>query len=143
MFGDQLDNIKERLLKVIDDLIEFTDRIPRPENIISKTDNLYIRPITQEDYLYTRSYARASEILTTNLDNTNEVMRVYNNYLYLLTEGHVVEKWIMAGNHDRREYAVTIDKYRKLYDEVLIKMPYFMRLNMVYVDSTELIEQII
>lgn len=50
----------------------------------------------------------------------------------------VIEKWIGTGNHDRREYAVTIDKYKKLYEEVLEKMPYFMRLNMVYVDSTEL-----
>lgn len=31
-----------------------------------------------------------------------------------------------------------MDKYRKLYDEVLQRMPYFLRLNMVYVDSTEL-----
>lgn len=55
----------------------------------------------------------------------------------MLTENVVIEKWIAAGNHDRREYAVTIDKYKKLYEEVLVKMPYFMRLNMVYVDSTE------
>lgn len=74
----------------------------------------------------------------TNLDNAGEVMRVYNKYLFLLTEGHVVEKWVAAGNHDRREYAVTIDKYRRLYDEVLQRMPYFLRLNMVYIDSTEL-----
>jgi|JI9StandDraft_1071089.scaffolds.fasta_scaffold371560_2 hypothetical protein len=65
-------------------------------------------------------------------------MRVYNKYLFLLTEGITVEKWITAGSHDRREYSVTIDKYRKLYDEVLQRMPYFLRLNMVYIDSTEL-----
>ena len=65
-------------------------------------------------------------------------MRVYNKYLFLLTEGLIVEKWIIAGNHDRREYSVTIDKYHKLYEEVLERMPYFLRLNMVYIDSTEL-----
>lgn len=59
LFCDQLENVKDRLLAVIDQLVEFSERIPRPENIISKTDNLYVRAIGKDDYLYVDSRARA------------------------------------------------------------------------------------
>lgn len=50
----------------------------------------------------------------------------------------MIEKWIMDGNHDRREYSITFQKYYEIYDEIMDKIPFFIRMNMVNVDSGEL-----
>jgi hypothetical protein len=49
-----------------------------------------------------------------------------------------IEDWIENKKHDRREYSLIMTKYRKLYDEIMEQVPFFIRVNMIYVDSSEL-----
>lgn len=56
----------------------------------------------------------------------------------MLVENRVIDKWIIDGKHDRREYSLTFQKYNQLYDDIMDKIPFFIRMNMVNVDSREL-----
>ena len=53
-------------------------------------------------------------------------------------ENRVIDQWILDGGHDRREYAVTFQKYQNIYNEVMENIPSFIRMSMVNVDSSEL-----
>lgn len=56
----------------------------------------------------------------------------------MLVENRVIEKWIIDGGHDRREYSITFQKYESIYEEIMDRIPFFIRMNMVNVDSSEL-----
>lgn len=79
-----------------------------------------------------------SRITRLNIDNTKKCLEIYNKYTFLLNEMKTIEEWIYAGYHDRREYSLTLTKYKELYQEVQIEVPSFIRMNMIYVDSSEL-----
>lgn len=50
-----------------------------------------------------------------NINNTKKSLELFDKYTFLLGEMKVIEEWIYKGNHDRREYALTLAKYRELY----------------------------
>lgn len=54
----------------------------------------------------------------------------------MLVENRVIEKWILDGGHDRREYSITFQKYEQIYDEIMDRIPFFIRMNMANVDSS-------
>jgi hypothetical protein len=54
----------------------------------------------------------------------------------MLVENRVIEKWIIDGGHDRREYSITFQKYESIYEEIMDRIPFFIRMNMVNVDSS-------
>lgn len=56
----------------------------------------------------------------------------------MLVENRVIEKWILDGGHDRREYSITFQKYEQIYDEIMDRIPFFIRMNMANVDSSQL-----
>lgn len=112
--------------------------IPRPENLITKTEKLFLPSISSEDFYFCRIFNETKRIVHRNLENVGRSLEVFNKYKYLLIENRVVDQWIFEGGHDRREYGVTFLKYQDSYDQVMEHIPSFIRMNMVNIDSSEL-----
>ena len=77
-------------------------------------------------------------MIKNNLDNCYLCLNVFNKFKYVLTEVKVIDQWIFEGNHDRREYSITFQKYNDLYDQLFSEIPSFIRMNMINVDSSEM-----
>lgn len=69
--------------------------ITRPENLITKTEKLYLMSIqpTEADYLALRE--RISETVKSNISNTKRCLEIYEKYAYLLSESRRVDDWVL------------------------------------------------
>ena len=112
--------------------------IPRPENLITKTDKHFLPIMEKDDFFYQNMRNELNRILNKNLDNVSQCLNIFNRFKYLLVENRVIDQWILDGGHDRREYAITFQKYLDIYDKVMMEIPSFIRMNMINVDSSEL-----
>ncbi len=134
-----LDDIEAKLVDIVDLIVKFGVDVPRPENLITTTKKLYQMGVPEQyDEEYQQVRREVARIARINIVNTKKSLEIFSKYTFLLSEMKVIEEWIFRGNHDRREYALTFAKYRELYAEVKEEVPSFIRMNMIYVDSSEL-----
>ena len=91
---DNMDEIETKLINIINLMREVTLSIPRPENLITKTDKSYLMNIQadEEDFLLIRN--SVSDIVRRNIANTKKCLLIYEKYGYLLQEAKKIDEWI-------------------------------------------------
>jgi hypothetical protein len=68
------------------------------------------------DHFYVKTRTYITLVVKKNLDNVSKCLDIFNQYRYMLIENRAIEKWILDGKHDRREYSITFQKYYQIYD---------------------------
>jgi len=135
-FTDSLDLIKQELLKLIKIVVETSHNIPRPENSWSRSDKTCLSKVLNDDQVVIQVTDEIEEIIEINIRNIENVVKIYNEYAFLLKE---MEKVLDFCNqkHERKEFQSEILRYQKLSEEVNRQVPFFVRMNMILIDGLD------
>ena len=93
-------------------------------------------PFPLEDQVYISAYNKINSILTKNLAVVSQVLKIYNQYSYILNEKDKVAKFIES-KPKREQYSKMIQNYQELYQQVHSKLPFYINMNMVQVDCVD------
>lgn len=91
---DNLEEIDKKLLDVVDSILDFGQILPRPENLITKTEHLFQFAIPKTDHVYLRVRSTIERVVKRNIDNTRKCLKIYKKYEFLLGQIRVLEQWI-------------------------------------------------
>lgn len=135
-FTDSLDYIKQELLKLVKMVVETSFNIPRPENSWSRSDKNCLSKVPLDDQVVVELTVEIDEIIEGNIRNIENVVKIYNEYAFLLREMDKVHDFCSL-KHERKDFQSEILKYQKLIDEVNRNVPFFVRMNMILIDGLD------
>ena len=135
-FTDGLDFIKQELLKLIKIVVETSHNIPRPENSWSRSDKTCLSKVPLDDQVVIELSQEIEEIIEMNIKNIENVVKIYNEYAFLLKEMEKVQEFC-AQKHERKDFQLEIQKYQKIIEEVNKQVPFFVRMNMILIDGLD------
>lgn len=134
LFNTPLSEIKISLLRIIDMIINVSHNFSRAEISISRSDKSKLWEVLQKDEVVQNVAREIEGIIDANLAAVAKVEDVLEKYAYILTEGEVVDRFCEEINHTRKEYEQMIEKYEKIYQEVMDEVPFFIRMSMINID---------
>lgn len=135
-FTDPLDYIKQELLKLIKMVVETSHNIPRPENSWSRSDKTCLSKVPLNDQVVIEVTEEIEEIIDENIKNIENVVKIYNKFAFLLKEMDKVIEFC-SQKHEIIEFKAIILKYQKIIDEVILQVPFFVRMNMILIDGLD------
>jgi hypothetical protein len=138
IFGDSLEQVGQQLEKVVEEIVQQSQNLPRPENTIARSDKMHLWDVSNEDELVKNAKGEIMEILEHNLNTAEMALRIYDDYLFLLKERPRIEKFCQEDNHTREEYTAEIKKYEDTIKKIRKTMPFEIRMNMFLVDCAAL-----
>ena len=88
IFTTELEKIKEQLLKIIEDIINTSKHFPRPEKgMHSNTKGEQtLSAVKKTDETFRFVYREIEKIIDINFDQIKEVIHIFDEFKFLLTE---------------------------------------------------------
>jgi hypothetical protein len=134
LFNTPLQEIKGLLLQIIEMVYSVSHNFSRAEVTISRSDKNRLWEILEKDEVVQGVTNEIESIIDSNLETIARAEDVLKKYAYLLTEGEVVDRFCRENNHTRKDYEQMIDKYEKIYEQVMNEVPFFIRMSMINID---------
>ena len=134
IFNTPLEEIKSQLLHVVEMVYSVSHNFSRAEVTISRSDKSRLWEILDKDEVVKEVTDEIESIIDSNLNAVAIVEEILEKYAYLLNEGEAVDQFCEEPNHTRKEYEQMIDKYEKIYDQVMAEVPFFIRMSMINID---------
>lgn len=78
----------------MDDIVKQSCSLPRPENTIARSDKTHLWDIQADDEIVLKAKAQISETLRDNLEIVKLALNVYDEYLFVLTEGDRIQEFL-------------------------------------------------
>ena len=138
VFADSLENIKQDLLRIIQDFVETSHQFPRPDNNLARNEKTFISKVEKNDEVVMQVTEEIEGILDENLEIIAKALETYEQYGFLLKENERVKEFIETGGRKRDEFLKELLKYKNLYDEIESNLPFYIRMNLIQIDGVEI-----
>lgn len=141
-FANALGDIRQDLLRIIENIVNVSDKFSRAEINIARSEKVHLWPMTLEDELIQDVFKEVDEIINNNLAVISKVTQVFDNYIFLLTEEERVQQFI-AKEPTREEFRAEIKKYMDAFDSVNHDIPFYIHMPMVMIDCTDVKKELL
>jgi hypothetical protein len=139
VFADDLEEkIQPELENIIDAIVKQSHNLPRPENTIARGDKMHLWTVPDDDEVAEDAKRTVSVIIEENRKVVYECLKVYDDYMWILTEKDRVKEFLKKEPKVRKEYQAQVDKYQATIEEIRLKMPFELRMNMFLIECKDL-----
>ena len=139
VFADDLEEkVQPELENIIDAIVKQSHNLPRPENTIARGDKAHLWTVPDDDEVAEDAKRTISAIIEENRTVVEEALHVYDDYMWILSEGDRVKEFLKIEPKVRKDYQAQVDKYAQTIDEIRLKMPFELRMNMFLVECKDL-----
>jgi len=83
-FANPLVEIRQELLKIIENIVSVSDKFSRAEINIARSEKTHLWQMTLEDELVQNVFTEVDEIINNNLSVISKVTEVFDKYIFLL-----------------------------------------------------------
>ena len=137
-FSDDLETIEKDLTDIVNEIIECSKNVERPDNMfiknVGKHANLW--QITVEDSEVKEMFTEITNIISENLKIISKATDLYKPFEFVMKEKEEIEKFI-AGAPKRDDFKKRIQFYEDKR-ELLNQMPNYLYMNLIKINCTEL-----
>lgn len=139
VFADDLEEkIQPELENIIDAIVKQSHNLPRPENTIARGDKMHLWTVPDDDEVAEDAKRTVSVIIEENRKVVEQALHVYDDYMWILTEGDRVKEFVKIEPKVRKDYQAQVDKYKQTIEEIRLKMPFELRMNMFLIECKDL-----
>jgi len=85
-FANPLLEIRQELLKIIENIVNVSDKFSRAEINIARSEKTHLWPMTLEDELVQDVFKEVDEIINNNIVVISKVTEVFEKYIFLLVK---------------------------------------------------------
>ena len=137
IFENRLHDVQKELLSVVDQIVNQSQSLPRPENTIARADKMHLWAVQKDDEIVKIAKNQIEVIIEQNINVVEKVTSIYDDYVFILKEDARIEKFISEA-HDREEFIQEINKYKATIKRIKDHLPYEIRMNMFSIDCYDL-----
>eukprot|EP01022_Parablepharisma_sp_SALTPOND_P023040 TRINITY_DN476_c0_g1_i1.p1 TRINITY_DN476_c0_g1~~TRINITY_DN476_c0_g1_i1.p1 ORF type:complete len:4333 (+),score=667.47 TRINITY_DN476_c0_g1_i1:7842-20840(+) len=142
-FKEPPHNVETQLMNVVEEVVKQSQSLPRAENMISSGENKQLWRVSMDDVLVKQALTIVGEIIQENLRWAKQVLGLYKEYEYILTEKTRLAKFLADKTKTREDYKEQIAKYVKQKDDIIANLKCEVRMNMFLVDCREINEKLL
>lgn len=73
-FMDLMPDLETKLISVLENIRKFSEMLPRPENLITKTEKLFLPTMPSEDHFFVETRKYVGQVINRNLANVNKCL---------------------------------------------------------------------
>lgn len=84
MFANSLSEIRQELLRIIENIVNVSDKFSRAEVNIARNDKTQLWPMTLEDEVIQNVFMEVDDIINNNCNAAAKVTEVFDKYIFLL-----------------------------------------------------------
>eukprot|EP00826_Nyctotherus_ovalis_P016812 TRINITY_DN14894_c0_g1_i14.p1 TRINITY_DN14894_c0_g1~~TRINITY_DN14894_c0_g1_i14.p1 ORF type:complete len:456 (+),score=171.78 TRINITY_DN14894_c0_g1_i14:115-1482(+) len=132
-FKDSPEKVKDQLKSVIQEIVKQSQSLPRAENMISSGENKQLWHVSMDDILVKEALFTVEEIIQENLAATEQVLQLYDDFKYILSEHNDLSRFLADKTKTREDYAERIAKYKQEKQNILDNLKSEIRMNMFLV----------
>lgn len=111
-FVDQLTTVREELVKIVSQMVEKINQIPRADTQIANNDKTHLWYISADDEIVKNAEATIKTIVDENLQATAKCINIYDEFLFLLKEEERIDTFLNKRPFSREEFTAEINKYK-------------------------------
>lgn len=137
LFQNNLQNVRQELLKLIDNIVDVSRGFVRAENNIARSERTVLWPVSLEDEVIQNAFKDIENTINENMEAINHVPEVFEKFIFLLKEDQAVETFTNVEKHTIKEYQAEISKYEAILKNINKEIPFFIRMSMILIDCTE------
>lgn len=130
-------------MKVITEMIEKINKIPRADNQIANSDKDHLWEIHLKDELVVNSTTEVSQILLENLQIATMATEIYKPYNEFIDRTAHLETFKAVTPKKREDYEAEIKLYADTIRDIKKNAPYEIRINMFLIQCHDLNNKLI
>ena len=142
-FATSLDGVRDELVRIVTQMIEKINLIPRADTQIANSEKVHLWEIDLEDEIVTQAQQEIREILSENLRATQKAINVYDEFLFLLQEEARIDQFLENKVYVQQEFLDEIQRYKDTIYQIRNVAPYEIRMSMFLVECSDLNEQLV
>jgi dynein heavy chain len=137
VFENKLNEVQNDLKNVVEQIVNQSQNLPRPENTISKAEKMHLWAVQKDDEIVTKAKNTIEDIIEQNLNVVEKCYSIYDEYIFILKEDARIEKFL-SENEDKDARIEEINKYLATIKRIKEELPFEIRMNMFLIDCNNL-----
>ena len=142
VFENRLHDVQKELTNVVEQIVNQSQNLPRPENTISKADKIHLWAVQKDDEIVNKAKSKIEDIIEQNINVVEKCYSTYDEYMFILKEDARIEKFL-SETDDKDALVEEINKYKATIQRIKNELPFEIRMNMFLIDCNDLKNELI
>ena len=142
VFENRLHDVQKELTSIVEQIVNQSQNLPRPENTISKAEKMHLWAVQKDDEIVKIAKNKIEDIIEQNINIVEQCYSIYDEYIFILKEDARIEKFISV-NQGKDAFIEEINKYKATIQRIKDELPFEIRMNMFLIDCNDLKNELI